>query len=245
MPKSALDCAMNYKRVVVLTGAGISAESGIRTFRDQNGLWEDHRIEEVATPEGYARNPALVQRFYNLRRAQLLDPALKPNAAHQALADFEQQLRVLGGEFLLVTQNVDNLHQRAGSKQLLCMHGQLQQVRCPITAAAQAWQTDLTAADRCQCCQPAQPLRPDIVWFGEMPYGMEQIEQALLQCDLFIAIGTSGQVYPAAGFVQLANSVGAYTVELNMVATRGEFAAGYYGPASKIVPKLLDQLLQA
>ncbi|WP_337841272.1 Sir2 family NAD+-dependent deacetylase [Rheinheimera sp.] len=234
---------MRYSNIVVLTGAGISAESGIKTFRDQNGLWENHAIEEVATPEGFAANPALVHQFYNARRAQLLDPALKPNAAHLALAQLEQQHCAAGGHFLLITQNVDNLHQRAGSKRLIAMHGQLQQVKCVQSGRSQHWTGPLSPSEPCSCCTPTQPLRPDIVWFGEMPYQMEQIEQALRQADLFMAIGTSGQVYPAAGFAALAAASGAYTVELNLAATRGEFAAGLYGPASKVVPQFITQLL--
>lgn len=236
---------MHYSNIVVLTGAGISAESGINTFRDQNGLWENHAIEEVATPEGFAANPALVHQFYNARRAQLLDPTLKPNAAHLALARLEQQQRAAGGQFLLITQNVDNLHQRAGSEQLIAMHGQLQRVKCVSSGQSTPWTGPLSLQDSCRCCTPARPLRPDIVWFGEMPYQMEQIEQALLQADLFIAIGTSGQVYPAAGFAALAAANGAYTVELNLEATRGDFAAGQYGPASKVVPQFVAQLLNS
>lgn len=233
---------MRFNNIVVLTGAGVSAESGIKTFRDHNGLWENHRIEDVATPEGFARDPALVQQFYNQRRAQLLDSTLKPNAAHLALAQFEQQHKAKGGHFLLITQNVDNLHQRAGSESLIAMHGQLQKVKCPATGKNQSWLKDLTAADLCHCCKIPQPLRPDIVWFGEMPYQMDDCVAALTQADLFIAIGTSGQVYPAAGFVQIAAGAGAHTVELNMEATRGDFAEGYYGSAAKIVPTYLNKL---
>ncbi|MBP8226798.1 MAG: NAD-dependent protein deacylase [Pararheinheimera sp.] len=233
---------MRFNNIVVLTGAGISAESGIKTFRDSNGLWENHQIEDVATPEGYQRNPALVHQFYNQRRAQLLDPKLKPNSAHQALAQFELQHKSKGGRFLLITQNVDNLHQRAGSESLITMHGQLQKVKCPVTGKNLSWLKDLTAADLCHCCKNPQPLRPDIVWFGEMPYLMDDCVDALMQADLFISIGTSGQVYPAAGFVKIAAESGAHTVELNMEATRGDFAEGYYGPAAKIVPAYLSKL---
>lgn len=233
---------MRFTNIVVLTGAGVSAESGIKTFRDNNGLWENHKIEDVATPEGYARDPALVQQFYNLRRAQLLDPKLKPNAAHLALAQFEQQHKAKGGNFLLITQNVDNLHQRAGSEHVIAMHGQLQKVKCAVSGKSQSWLKDLTATDLCHCCKTPQPLRPDIVWFGEMPYQMDQCADALMQAHLFISIGTSGQVYPAAGFVQIAAESGAHAVELNLEATRGDFAEGYYGPAAKIVPAYLAKL---
>ncbi len=233
---------MQFNKIVVLTGAGISAESGIKTFRDQNGLWENHRIEDVATPEGFARNPALVQQFYNQRRAQLLESGVKPNAAHLALAEFERRHKARGGEFLLITQNVDNLHQRAGSKHLISLHGQLQRVRCPVSGKTQVWLKDLTSSDLCQCCAKAQQLRPDIVWFGEQPYQMDECIQALTRADLFISIGTSGQVYPAAGFVQIAAEAGAHTTELNLEPTRGDFAEGYYGPAAKIVPAYLARL---
>lgn len=233
---------MRFKNIVVLTGAGVSAESGIKTFRDNNGLWEQHRIEDVATPEGFARNPRLVQQFYNQRRAQLLDTKLQPNTAHLALAIFEQQHKAKGGEFLLVTQNVDNLHQRAGSKAVIAMHGQLQKVKCPITGKSQSWLKDITTVDVCHCCKTPQPLRPDIVWFGEMPYQMDLCVESLMMADLFISIGTSGQVYPAAGFAQIAADAGAHTVELNLEATRGDFSEGYYGPAAKIVPNYLAKL---
>jgi NAD-dependent deacetylase len=233
---------MRFNNIVVLTGAGISAASGIQTFRDQEGLWENHKIEDVATVEAYQRNPALVQHFYNLRRALLLDKNIKPNAAHLALACFEQQHKAQGGRFLLITQNVDNLHQRAGSESLIAIHGQLQRVKCPVSGISQSWLSDLTPKDLCSCCNTAQPLRPDIVWFGEMPYQMEQCVDALMQADLFISIGTSGQVYPAAGFVRIAAESGAHTMELNLQETGGDFAEGYYGPAEKIVPSYLKTL---
>lgn len=231
-----------FKSVVVLTGAGISAESGIRTFRDQDGLWENHAIEEVATPEGYQANPELVLDFYNQRRAQLQDPAVQPNAAHLALADFEQRLLAAGGRFTLISQNVDNLHQRAGSRNLICMHGQLMSALCPASGRAIPWTGDLRISHRCSCCQPAQPLRPDIVWFGEMPYRMDECYDALCQADLFISIGTSGKVYPAAGFMQLAAEQGAHTVELNQEQTSPWFDEGYYGPATRVVPDYLNSL---
>lgn len=232
-----------YRNIVILTGAGISAESGIRTFRDQNGLWENHRIEDVATPEGFRRNPALVHQFYNLRRAQLQDPTVQPNAAHRALADFEQQHLAAGGRFLLISQNVDNLHQRAGSQNLLHLHGQLQRVLCSRSRLSRDWSGDLTEQDRCDCCTPPQALRPDIVWFGEIPYRLDECFAALAQADLFISIGTSGQVYPAAGFTQAAAEAGAHTLELNLEKTSSHFAAGHYGVASQVVPAYLHSLL--
>ena len=208
------------KRIVVLTGAGISAESGVKTFRDSDGLWENHRIEDVATPQAFARDPQLVQHFYNLRRRQLQQ--VEPNPAHTALAHFEQQFSALPGhQFLLVTQNVDNLHDRAGSQKLLHMHGELTRARCTESGAAQAQYDDITSDSRCQCCQLSyNSLRPDIVWFGEMPLHMDTIYQALEQCELFISIGTSGHVYPAAGFVEVARAHGAHCVEINPHASQ-------------------------
>jgi NAD-dependent deacetylase len=230
-----------YHSIVVLTGAGISAESGIKTFRDSNGLWENHRIEDVCTPEGFMRNPALVQKFYNARRRQLVQEA-HPNPAHVALADFE---KVFPGNFTLVTQNVDNLHERAGSRNPLHMHGELLKARCAISGTIFPWSEDIETTSVCPCCNQAGALRPHIVWFGEIPLQMEEIETALAQCDLFVAIGTSGQVYPAAGFVQLAEAYGAHTVELNLEPSLGRnlFTKGYYGPASVTVPQFFHSLL--
>lgn len=229
--------------VVVLTGAGISAESGIRTFRAADGLWEEHQVEDVATPEGFHRDPALVQAFYNARRRQLQQPDIQPNAAHLALAELEQ---VLGDNFLLVTQNIDNLHERAGSQRVLHMHGELLKVRCVHSGQVIGWTGDLTPDDRCTCCQFPSPLRPHVVWFGEMPLGMEEIYQALDRANLFIAIGTSGHVYPAAGFVHEAKLQGAHTVELNLEPSHigNEFAEGQYGLASVVVPEFVHTFLR-
>ena len=211
---------MPYQSIVVLTGAGISAESGLQTFRDAGGLWEGHRMEEVATPEAFAANPEMVQRFYNARRSQLLSPQIDCNAAHRALAAFEQRWP---GEFLLVTQNVDDLHQRAGSTALLPMHGELLKARCLCCDAVSEWRVDIDEQSVCPVCNTPGELRPHIVWFGEMPLYMEQIEQALLRCDCFVSLGTSSAVYPAAGFQQLARSIGAQTIELNLSKSgRGE-----------------------
>lgn len=231
-------------RIVVLTGAGISAESGINTFRAADGLWEEHRVEDVATPEGFRRDPALVQRFYNARRQQLQKPEIQPNAAHLALAELEQ---VLGDNFLLVTQNIDNLHERAGNSRVLHMHGELLKVRCANSGQVIDWHEDVTAEDRCTCCQFPSVLRPHVVWFGEMPLGMEEIYQALEQANLFIAIGTSGHVYPAAGFVHEAKLQGAHTVELNLEPSQvgNEFAESHYGLASEVVPAFVHKLLHA
>lgn len=230
-------------RIVILTGAGISAESGIRTFRAADGLWEDHRIEDVATPEAFARDPALVQRFYNLRRAQLQDPAIAPNAAHQALARLEQEY---DGDVLLVTQNVDNLHERAGSRQLIHMHGELLSMFCTQSGQRFRIEGEIASGARCGCCALPGTLRPDIVWFGEMPYEMDRIYDALENCSLFLSIGTSGNVYPAAGFVQQARQAGAHTVEINLepTVTRTAFHEHRYGRAGDLLPAYVEELLR-
>lgn len=234
--------SMQNINVVVLTGAGISAESGIQTFRSADGLWEEHRVEDVATPEGFARDPQLVQRFYNERRRQLQQENIQPNAAHYALAKLEQ---VLGDRFLLVTQNIDNLHERAGSKRVVHMHGELLKVRCNWSNQVLEWKGDLSVEERCHCCQFPQPLRPHIVWFGEMPFEMDRIYQALGEATLFISIGTSGHVYPAAGFVHEARLQGAHTVQLNLEPSQveSEFEERHYGLASKVVSEYVDDLL--
>lgn len=235
---------MPHPNLVILTGAGISAESGIRTFRASDGLWEEHRIEDVATPEAFNRNPALVQRFYNMRRAQLLDPAIAPNAGHRALAELEANWQ---GDFLLVTQNVDNLHERAGSHRLLHMHGELQSMLCSRSGQRYPLLGELSDDQPCACCNQTGTLRPDIVWFGEMPYHMERIYQALERCALFVSIGTSGHVYPAAGFVEVARSAGAHTLEINLEPSQGHslFAEKRYGLASEQVPRWVAEQLSA
>ena len=227
--------------IVVLTGAGISAESGLRTFRDNNGLWEDHRVEDVATPEAFARNPELVHRFYNMRREQLLDPFLQPNGGHLALAEFAHQWE---GDFSVITQNVDNLHERAGSKNVIHMHGELLKMRCAQTGVVYDCETSIGINDNCECCGVPGNLRPNIVWFGEMPMHMELIETLLAKCDLFVSIGTSGTVYPAAGFRDTAKVYGAKTVELNLEpsATASSFDEAHYGPASEVVPEFFESL---
>ena len=232
-----------HKRIVILTGAGISAESGIRTFRDGNGLWENHRVEDVASPEGYARDPVLVQNFYNQRRQQLLSGEVSDNAAHAALARLEREHP---GEVLLVTQNVDDLHERAGSKNLIHIHGQLLEKRCTRCDKVSEVRNDLSVDRVCEDCGQTGSLRPNIVWFGEMPFKMDRIESNLQKCDLFISIGTSGAVYPAAGFVGVANAVGAETVILNLDESDNNFAfnRGEYGPATEVVPKFVNELLR-
>jgi NAD-dependent deacetylase len=232
----------NYRNIVILTGAGISAESGIQTFRASDGLWHNHRIEDVATPEGFKRNPALVHEFYNERRRQLHEPTIQPNAAHLALARLEREFP---GNVLLITQNVDDLHDRAGSQNLIHMHGELNKVRCDKTQRVYTWHYDVDTKTPCECCPTVGHLRPHIVWFGEMPFMMETIYDALIDCDLFISIGTSGNVYPAAGFVQIANETGAHTVELNLDAsqTSDRFTESKLGKASVLVPQYVDELL--
>ncbi|MEM6680704.1 MAG: Sir2 family NAD+-dependent deacetylase [Pseudomonadota bacterium] len=233
----------HYRSIVILTGAGVSAESGVQTFRGPDGLWEGHRVEDVATPEAFARDPDLVQTFYNMRRAALKTVA--PNPAHTALARLEAQF---SGDVLLVTQNVDDLHERGGSKNLLHMHGALKKVRCTVCGAGFEWEDDLTQATQCPSCGAAPALRPDIVWFGEMPHGMRTIEDALARCDLFISIGTSGNVYPAAGFVSMARHYGqAHTLEINLEPSLGasQFHECRHGPAGTLVPVFVDEVLEA
>lgn len=201
-----------YKNIVVLTGAGISSESGIKTFRDHNGLWENHKIEEVASLDGFRKNPKLVLDFYNKRRQQLLDPEIKPNLAHFNLVEIEKNF---SGNFIIITQNVDNLHERAGSKKLIHMHGELLKMRCQKTLKVYEINEDFSQETICNCCHEKGNLRPHIVWFGEEPFLMKSIYEELQYCDLFVSIGTSGTVYPASMFVQLAKKSGAYTIEIN------------------------------
>lgn len=234
---------LQYKNIVVLTGAGMSADSGINTFRGQDGLWENHRIQDVASPEGFQENPELVLNFYNQRREQLLEPELKPHEGHYALAEAEQAWLAKGGQFTLISQNVDNLHQRAGSQRLISMHGQLQSALCPLSGQAVVWTGALNLGQMCACCEPGQQLRPDIVWFGEVPYYMGDCMEAIENADLFVAIGTSGQVYPAAGFVDAANAAGARTVELNLERTSHDFDEAIEGVASQVVPAFFESLL--
>lgn len=223
--------------LVILTGAGISAESGLATFRDAGGIWSRVRVEDVATPEAFARDPARVHAFYNARRAALAGAV--PNAAHHALARLEQ---AWPGGFLLVTQNVDDLHDRAGS-QPLHMHGELRRARCLACGAGHRWEADLSDVTPCPACSAAR-LRPDIVWFGEMPMGLDRIDAALDGCGLFVSVGTSGSVYPAAGFVAEVQGR-ARTVELNLEPSEGAalFDEAHHGPATQVVPAFVDRLL--
>ena len=228
--------------IVVLTGAGISAESGLATFRAEDGLWANHRVEDVATPDAFLRNPDLVQTFYNTRRNQL--KTVEPNAAHIALAELEKNWP---GEFLLVTQNVDDLHERAGSKNLVHMHGELKKTRCINTGMVFNWEGDIIGSSKCDCCNDFGSLRPHIVWFGEMPLEFENIYNALTSCSLFVAIGTSGTVYPAAGFVEEALNNGCqHTVEINLKPSVGEsfFDEIVYGLATEKVPEFVEKILE-
>lgn len=226
-------------KIVILTGAGISAESGLGTFRDEGGLWSQHRIEDVATPEGFARNPKLVQDFYNARRVQAAQA--QPNAAHAAIARLQQ---TFPGDVILVTQNVDSLHEKAGSPDVIHMHGELAGALCSNCGHRWTAPDHMQVGEHCpHCANPA--ARPDVVWFGEMPYHMDQIYADLISADLFAAIGTSGQVYPAAGFAQEASQAGAHTVELNLdpSATVSAFAETRFGPATQTVPHWVDSVL--
>lgn len=238
------------KNIVILTGAGISADSGIATFRAADGLWENHRVAEVATPEGYARDPKLVQGFYNERRAELLAPKIKPNPAHIALAELEAHYQNNSiGQITVVTQNIDDLHQRSGSLNVLAMHGELLKLRCVQTERVVDWPSakPVTSEDRCQCCATPQPLRPHIVWFGEVPFYLEEISHYLRQAELFVAIGTSGHVYPAAGFVAEARSLGLPSKEFNLAAGSNAalFDESIYGRAADTVPRWVDSLIKS
>lgn len=226
--------------VVVLTGAGISAESGLPTFRGTGGLWEGHRVEEVATPEAFARDPRMVHRFYNQRRQKLAE--VEPNEGHRALVSLEEKHR---GEFSLITQNVDDLHERAGTKSLLHLHGELYRARCSHCGAVLPWKQALSVSTPCPECSREGGMRPHIVWFGEMPFHLAEIETHLQAADLFIAIGTSAQVYPAAGFVEIARAGGARTMEVNLVSTgkSGSFERCIEGPAGEVLPPLVEAIL--
>ncbi len=227
-------------RFVVLTGAGISAESGVPTFRDAGGLWEGHRVEDVATPEAFARDPDTVQRFYDLRRHAVAQTV--PNPAHDGLARLEREL---GDDLLVVTQNIDDLHERAGSERVVHMHGDLLQALCAACGRRVPVTADLIERPPCPECGERM-LRPDVVWFGEMPYDLDVIDEALLACDVFAAIGTSGAVYPAAGFVMTAAEAGARTIELNLASSEITplFDEVRHGPASLVVPAWVDDVLQ-
>ena len=231
-------------RIVILTGAGISKESGLETFRDAGGIWSRVRLEDVATPEAFARDPERCHAFYNMRRARHRASDVQPNAAHRALVRLESEWP---GEVIVVTQNVDSLHDRAGSKNLIHMHGIYSQARCQRCDHVVDWPGDLSVTDLCPGCSQPGGLRPNVVWFGEMPMAMARITAALTDCDLFISIGTSGNVYPAAGFIAaVRKSTSAHTVELNLEPSMGatHFAESHYGPATEIVPAYVEGLLR-
>lgn len=236
------------KRIIVLTGAGISAESGVSTFRDPEGVWAKYDYQQVATPEGFAANPTLVHEFYNARRGSL--DAVEPNPAHIALAHLEKELSAHGGHLTLVTQNVDDLHERGGAKHVIHMHGELKKARCDATSAPSCgavfdWHDDLRVDAQCPVCGATGSLRPHIVWFGEMPMHMDEIEVALSKADLFASIGTSGSVYPAAGYVHAARGLGIPCIELNLEPSENAaaFNDAHYGKAGDIVPLWVDELL--
>jgi NAD-dependent deacetylase len=230
----------SIRNIVILTGAGISAESGLRTFRAEDGLWEDHRVEDVASPEAFRRDPDLVQRFYDQRRKGIV--AAQPNPAHAALARLDE---AWDGELLIVTQNIDDLHERAGAKRVLHMHGEGLLAWCLACDSRHRWEGTLRDGPPCPACGAAA-MRPDIVWFGEMPYQMDRIFDSLAAADLFVSIGTSGAVYPAAGFVQQAASHGAATLELNLERSQGSgwFDESRLGPASELVPAWVEEMLR-
>jgi NAD-dependent deacetylase len=232
---------VRFNSIVILTGAGLSVESGLGTFRDKGGLWSEFNIDEVATPEGFARNPSRVHEFYNLRRRRHADAL--PNAAHHALAKLEREYE---GKVLAVTQNIDALHEAAGTRNLIYMHGELTRARCSACHASGPCTGDLSVETRCATCGKVGGMRPDVVWFGEMPREMERIYAALAACDLFLSIGTSGAVYPAAGFVAEARASGAHTVEVNLEPSGGasHFAEAIYGTATEIVPDFVEKLLR-
>jgi NAD-dependent deacetylase len=233
---------IDFTHVFVLTGAGISAESGLGTFRDKGGVWTTHSWEDLATPEGYSRDPKLVQGFYNARRANLV--AAAPKAAHVALAELQRRRRAEGLGFTLVTQNVDDLHERGGASDVIHMHGELRAGWCLSCGWRGPWDGDMAVAGDCPVCGPEGQVRPDVVWFGEMPRHLEAIEDALAHADLFVSIGTSGSVYPAAGLVDMARGWGIATLEINLEPSEGRpFDRRRIGPATVEVPAWVDEML--
>ena len=227
-------------RIVILTGSGISAESGVSTFRDKGGIWAKYKVEDVATPEGFLRDPVKVLEFYNMRRR--VHAEVQPNAAHTALARLEREHV---GEVLVVTQNVDQLHEKAGTKNLIHMHGEAMKAWCRACDARASWTGDMTLASVCPRCEAAGQLRPDVVWFGETPYHLETIAAALAEAELFVSIGTSGAVYPAAGLVKRVRELGARTLELNLEPSEGamHFDHAVHGPATVVVPAFVARML--
>lgn len=233
---------MPFENIVILTGAGISRESGLDTFRDADGIWAKVNLEEVATPAAFMRNPALVHSFYNARRKQLLSGSIHPNDAHLALRTLQERSNA---HVTIVTQNIDDLHERAGATSIIHMHGELLKARCIACGRQTQWTDDLSTQTICPNCRTRGAMRPDVVWFGEIPMHMDEVEQALESADLFLSIGTSGSVYPAAGFVEIARTAGAHTVELNLEKSLGasSFDEAIYGPAARVVKEYVENLL--
>lgn len=231
------------ENIVVLTGSGVSAESGVSTFRDKGGVWAKYDYREVATPEGFAANPALVHAFYNDRRRGLGE--VHPNAAHLALAQLEEGLSARGGRLTLVTQNVDDLHERAGSRNVLHMHGELKKSVCAVCGDVRASAGDLSETLVCDACGRSGGVRPYVVWFGEIPRFMDETMDAILAADLFVSIGTSGSVYPAAGFAGEARAAGVAAMELNLEPSDNAhiFTGSRYGPATEVVPAWVGEVL--
>jgi len=231
------------KNIVILTGAGVSADSGVATFRDAGGIWAQYSIEEVATPEAFSRDPEKVHGFYNMRRAGL--KGVEPNAAHHALARLERELAARGGKVTLVSQNVDDLHRRAGSENILAMHGALAEALCQFCRHVEPWTEDLSLETECPECGSAKGMRPNVVWFGEVPHHLDEIAMSLAEADLFVAIGTSGAVYPAAGLVAEARSLHIPCVELNLEPSDNArlFTGRRYGKASEVVPEWVEDVL--
>jgi NAD-dependent deacetylase len=235
----------DIRNIVILTGAGISAESGIDTFRSEGGLWEKHRIEDVATPEAFVRDPDLVLRFYDMRREAI--QRAQPNAAHFALGRLDAEWAAQDrGEITIVTQNVDDLHERGGAQRLIHMHGQHLTAWCLACDGRPEWRGTLIDRPACPLCDSAGSLRPDVVWFGEMPYKMDEISAALSRADLFVSIGTSGAVYPAGGYVRRARADGIRTLELNLEPSKGSdwFDEARYGPATTVVTQWVEEMLK-
>jgi NAD-dependent deacetylase len=232
----------SFENIVILTGAGLSRESGLDTFRDPDGIWAKVNVDDVATPGAFARNPALVHEFYNARRRQLLSGAIHPNEAHLALARLQHSSE---GRVTIVTQNIDDLHERAGAAAVIHIHGELLKARCDGCQKPTPCMGDLSTESRCPSCGTSGKMRPLVVWFGEMPMHMEIVQETLEKADLFMSIGTSGTVYPAAGFVEIARSAGAHTVELNLEKSLGAllFDEAVYGPATKVVKEYVENLL--
>lgn len=233
------------KNIVVLTGSGVSAESGIATFRDLDGVWAKYDYREVATPEGFAANPARVHEFYNQRRRGVQE--VSPNAAHVALAELEEGLAAKSGRLTLITQNVDDLHERGGVKSILHMHGELLKAECAACGDVREWRSDLSTMTECAACKRSGAMRPHVVWFGEMPRFMDDAADAITSADLFVSIGTSGSVYPAAGFVAEARALNVPAIELNLEPSENAtlFQDARYGPATEVVPAWVREVLSS